>query len=267
MVNIRNSCNILAGKKLVDKSARHKLISLQKMILYILTQRPDEFGLYLEEDRSVSLKELLQALHEEEDWRYVRRSHLQDIYLVDNNPGFTLTDGRVRLSDPAPSPLVYTPSPPPKILYFAGRRKAHAHILERGLSPMGRTFLPLALSKEMALRIGKRRDPHPTLFEVHAEKAWKQGVAFRLAHELIYLVESLGPEFITGPPVPKQPEKVEKKKPVEAMPAQTPGSFFLDPDRMAADREGVKIDKRTRRKMDKKTSSDRKAARREKRRR
>jgi len=49
------------------------------MLVYMLGHRPDEFGLVPDSEGFIPYKELLQAIHEEEGWRYVRRSHINEV--------------------------------------------------------------------------------------------------------------------------------------------------------------------------------------------
>ncbi|MFH1138818.1 MAG: RNA 2'-phosphotransferase [Pseudomonadota bacterium] len=130
--------------------------------------------------------------------------------------------------------MAFGPHPvvsPPKILFHACRGKGYPVILERGLTPAGRAFVPLADTREMALRIGRRRDPDPILLTVLAASAEERGVVFRRPQEHVYLVEELAPEFFTGPPLPKEkPETVKKPSPPPAE-QPTPGSFFLNVER------------------------------------
>jgi len=199
----------------MDKYQRERL---SKLLAYILRHRPDEYGLVLDEEGFVSIKELIQALHEEEEWSFVRQDHLQEIALTCDRLRFEIEEGKIRASHghPLPAPIVYEPSPPPPILYHGTRRRAYPTILEQGLKPMGRQYVHLATSKDMALRIGRRRDPQPVLLEVHALRAHREGIVFFRAHDLIYLVEYLPPRFLSGPPLSKL--RIEKKEKIrEAM--------------------------------------------------
>lgn len=247
----------------MDKHAKQKIVSLHRMIRYVLGQRPDELGLYLQENGTLELKELLQALHEEPDWRYVRRAHIQEIFLVDPQPGFELQEACIRIVDPSllPTPVAYPEAVPPRILYYAARRRAYPHILEKGLTPAGTRAVVLGTEKDMALRIGRRRDPSPVLLEVHTDKARDRGIVFRRVHELVYLTDAVPPECLTGPPPPKEKEKPEPKKPKpEPMPVPA-GSFYIDPSMLGLGGGVGKEEKKARRERDKQSKTERKAAR------
>jgi putative RNA 2'-phosphotransferase len=212
----------------MDKRTRHRIISLAKFLNYVLSQRPDEFGLVPDQEGFVSLKELLQAVNEEEGWRYVRRSHVQEIFWSQEHPGLQIMEGRIRAAPAHHFETCFTfpPSRPPKLLYYGASRRAYPHILEQGLKSAANESFRLSTSREMALRIARRKDPQPIILEVFAEKAWERGISFRRVNELIFLVESLSPDLFFGPPPPKEREKPVQRKAEKVPPL--PGSFFLD---------------------------------------
>ena len=65
---------------------------LAKLIDYVLSRRPDEFGLVIDSEGYIKIKELLKALNEEKGFRHVRRSHLNEILYSIANPPFEIAD-------------------------------------------------------------------------------------------------------------------------------------------------------------------------------
>ncbi|MBW2038552.1 MAG: RNA 2'-phosphotransferase [Deltaproteobacteria bacterium] len=213
-------------------SHRHRVIALSKLMAYILRHRPDEFGLVLDEDGFISIKELQQAIAEEEGWSYVRRSHILEVVYTSDRERFNVQGERIRATygHSLPQRIRYEPSSPPKILYHGTRRKTYPHIIQRGLDPMGRQYIHLSTSPELALRIGRRRDPHPLILEIMAQRAYEQGITFYQANPLIYLADHIPPTYVIGPPISKvMPEKKRpakrKSPPVER---ELPGSVVLN---------------------------------------
>jgi putative RNA 2'-phosphotransferase len=213
-------------------SHRHQVIALSKLMAYILQHRPDEFGLVLDEDGFVSLKELQQAIAEEAEWSYVRRSHIIEAVYTGDRERFEVKDDGIRH---ALSYLIhYEPASPPKILYQGTRRRAYPHILQQGLAPLGRKYVLLAISPELARRIGRRRDPDPIVVEIQSQKAFENGIIFYQANPLIYLADHIPPTYIMGPPISKVlPEKklLGKKQPEKIMPEherELPGTVLLN---------------------------------------
>lgn len=218
-------------------SHRHQVIALSKLMSYILRHRPDEFGLVLDENGFIPLKDLQQAIAEESGWSHVRRSHITEVVVTSDRERFEVENERIRATygHSTPRAIRYEPTEPPQILYHGTRRKAYQHILHKGLDPMGRQYVHLAVSPELAVKIGKRRDPQPVLMEIQAQRASEDGIIFYQANPLIYLADHIPPDYITGPPVSKvlpekkqtekrQPEKREEP-PVER---ELPGSVLLN---------------------------------------
>jgi len=192
----------------------HKVKKLSKLMSYILRHRPDEFGLVLDGDGFIPLKELHKAITEEEGWSYVRMTDIQEVIFSVDRERFEVEEKLIRASygHSIPERIKYEPCVPPKTLYHGTRRKAYPSILRHGLRPMGREYIHLATSEALALRIGRRRDPNPVMLLIHAGRAHQEGIVLYRANELIFLVEDLPVEYFTGPTLPKERDQKVKKK-------------------------------------------------------
>jgi len=212
--------------------------TLAKTLSYILYHSPWEYGLFWNANGTMPWKELYWALQEDHSLRFVRESHLREIkYLGIELPA--LLDGTVlRLQDGFPVPEYPVAVPLSERLFYACRRKHYPVVLQYGLSAMSRPLLALSTDKEMALRLGKRRDPEPVLIEVLAKKASERGVVFREAGPGLYLVETVAVEYLMGPPLREEElskAASKKKKGGKITKAETPmmpGSFFMAPQQM-----------------------------------
>jgi len=213
---------------------KYQLKELGKLIEYILFHRPDEFGLFLDDDDSLPTKELMWALHEETGWKHIRLGHLKELAYSGLEFAFTLEETKIRPKREVTKTASDTL--PPRLLFFAARRKAYPVILKHGLRPGSRPYVPLATTEEIALRIGKRRDPKPVLLTVHAAQAHDSGHPFFTCGDLLYLVKTLPAPFLSGPPLREPPpsRKIPKKEPPKPLKLEVPemtGSFLLDPER------------------------------------
>ncbi len=211
----------------MDKIARQRL---SKLMSYILRHRPDEFGLVLDEEGFVELKELHRAIVEEKGWSFVRRYYLEEVVNTCDKQRFEIRGGKIRAyyGHSVPIKIAYEPTEPPKILFHGTRRRTYPVILTQGLKPMGRQYVHLTTSEELALRIGRRRDSEPVLLEIQAKRAHGDGIIFYRTNELIYLVDYVPAEYIMGPSLKKLGIERSREKKTKKEVRELPGSFFLD---------------------------------------
>jgi putative RNA 2'-phosphotransferase len=205
----------------------HHLEKLSKFLAYLLGRQPDEFGLVPDSDGFVRIKELLQALHEEQGWRHVRQAHLNEVLVVPEKPVIEIDGARIRALDTSRLPAAEEAGDLPKLLYIAIRQRAYPAVLERGLAaPPGR-HLTLSREKEMALRIGRRADNHPILLTVHVGECVKYSTRFQEYGRMLFLADRVNPGTFSGPALPKsKPDATASRSAVDEPQHRTPGSYF-----------------------------------------
>jgi putative RNA 2'-phosphotransferase len=202
-----------------------QLEGLARMLTYILCHRPDEFGLVLSEAGFVSLKQLLATLGAEPGWGFIRRHHLEQVVALMSPPAFEIAGEQIRALTPEPAQLRRAPGePPPALLYVAIPPKAHAKVWDEGLKPLPDRELVLAATKDAALKLGRRRAPHPILVIVQAQTADRRGLKFTGYGAGLYLAPALPRDLLQLPPPPPAPEKPKPETPRPP----TPGTFFPD---------------------------------------
>ena len=96
------------------RANQFKVDSLARFLLYVLGRRPDEFGLVPDAGGFVLLKELLQAIHEEPSWRYVRQSHVNEVLCGSYRAEFDAEGDRLSARTRTFPPLTSTPAHPPQ---------------------------------------------------------------------------------------------------------------------------------------------------------
>jgi putative RNA 2'-phosphotransferase len=188
----------------LQRKSQIRVTDLSRFLIYILAHRPDEFGL-------------------------VPEGHIREVLIGKDRPLFVWEEDRIRAVEKRWHPDLQTPSEnTPKILFVAIRRKVHVHVMDKGLF----SDRPLVLSpdRDMALRIGRRRDQKPILLEVMTGPAQEEGVSFHAFGDL-FLATEIPAKFISGPPVPEEiqelpPPKKEKAAPQPSIPSG--GTFLLD---------------------------------------
>ena len=203
-------------------------------MVYILGHRPNEFGLVPDVEGFVTYKELLWAINEEPGWGYVRQGHIHEVLSGKNRALFQAEDNQIRVFDRHWHLDLDDPSHSlSKILFIPVRRKAHSTVMKKGLISIEGKYLALSSDRDMALRMGRRRDQTPVLLEIMATAAQKEGIYFYSFGHLL-LTNQIHARFIFGPPVSKEEvtgprEKAVKKK--KRGPDSEAGTFVLDINR------------------------------------
>jgi putative RNA 2'-phosphotransferase len=203
-------------------------------MVYVLGHRPDEFGLVPDRDGFVTYKELLWAVHEEPGCGYVRQGDINEVLLGRDRALFEPEDNRIRLLDRKWYFEFTNPTQAlQKLLYIAIRRKAYPHVMEKGLAAPHEKYLALSPDREMAMRMGRRRDQKPVLAEITAPSAQGEGILFYAFGDL-FLCKEIPARFISGPPVSKEvtkpPEDRVEKEPKRISDFEA-GTFVLDTNR------------------------------------
>ena len=201
---------------------------------YILGHRPDEFGLVPDIEGFITYKELLWAIHEEPGWGYVRQGHINEVLMGKERDLFQPEDKRIRALDRRWHLDLDNPTlSSPKILFTAIRRKAHPFVMEKGLKSTEGRHIILSSDRDMAKRIGHRRDQNPVLLEIMAASAQEEEIFFYPFGHL-FLATDIPARFISGPPVSKEvlvTQWTTETKKDHFMPRPidfSPGTFLLD---------------------------------------
>ncbi|MBW1806009.1 MAG: RNA 2'-phosphotransferase [Deltaproteobacteria bacterium] len=216
----------------MSKKNRIRTKGLGQLMQYILGHKPYEFGLIPDSEGFVAFKELLQAIHEEDGWGYVRQGNIHEVLSGRDRERFQADETRIRAMDrhwelDIPAQVL------PKILFFGIRRRAHPVVMEKGIREINGHYHILTPERDMAERIGRRRDQQPVLLEIMAHRAHREGVMFYSFGDL-FLTNEIQVRYIAGPPVPKEIVRTRGKKPKkdeEEPPDFQAGTFLLDQDR------------------------------------
>ncbi len=195
---------------------KRELKRLEKILFAMLGRQPDAFGIVMDEGGWISIKELHLALMKETGFSHITPRGLTQFFFLYRPEKFEWQENHVRVRPELQSPdlTIYKEATPPELLYVSIRPKAHAHVIAHGLqSSNNKKWIVLSTEKEMALKIGKRRDKDPIIAEIMAIKSNKAGVVFRRAGKGLYLVKSLDPQWMNIPPLPPVREKDKHREP------------------------------------------------------
>lgn len=213
--------------------------TLAKTLSYILYHSPGEYGLFWNADGTMPWKEFYWALQEDPSLRFVRQNHLQELDYLQIELPAKLEGNSLLLNEGFPLPDYPLAEHLPDRLFYACPRKQLGAAMKRGLLPTSRPYLPITADKELAFRLGKRRDAQPVLVEIDAQKACTDGIAFRAAGSGLYLVESLTIDYLWFPPVREErlirfTGKKKEKAGTRSEDISSPGSFIANVDHFRA---------------------------------
>lgn len=205
-------------------------LQLAKVLAYILGRQPEEFGLVTDSEGFVKIKDLLKALSEEKDLRYVRRGSLDEIVATVPEAPIEIQNGWIRASDRSRLQPLTPAEDLPKLLFTCVRRRAYPTVLEKGIFPGSHPLVVLSSDRTMAERIGRRIDASPILLTISVKKAREKLIRFMSAGGSLYLADEIPPACFTGPPLPKVQAATETREDQKKTSVpKHPGSFFPDP--------------------------------------
>jgi putative RNA 2'-phosphotransferase len=240
-------------------------LKLNKLLKAMLSVCPDAYGLVLNEEGRISIKELHRAVIQEESFGYVTPISLTRFFEM-NSDCYEVFNGMVRWKGLLVVPLLREESPP-SVLYVAVAENVYEVVKRHGLKGInGR--MAMFVSGELAMSVAKRRYQSPVLLKVITQRAMDRGCHFYLYGEQIYLCDYVPADAIVFPLLSvsaqgvaktlKKSKSSEKKKTEDD--AVTAGGFFLKIDSVADSELGRK------RRQNKKQDPDWKIARRNSRR-
>ena len=77
-------------------AANQPLNKFSKFLSYVLGHKPDEFGLLPDQEGYVKLKDLLKAVNEEEGWRHIRKTAIDELMITLPHPPVDIKGALIR---------------------------------------------------------------------------------------------------------------------------------------------------------------------------
>lgn len=172
--------------------------ALSKEISYALRHAPEEYGLTLDEQGWVLVKDLIDALKKREKYSDLTLQDIADMIQASEKKRHQLVDDRIRAlyGHSTEEKIRKDAVQPPDVLYHGTAHKFLQKILEQGLIPKDRQYVHLSQDQEMAITVGKRRDTDPVVLRIDAVTAWKDGIKFYHGNETIWLADEIPAKYI-----------------------------------------------------------------------
>lgn len=166
---------------------------LSKEVSYALRHAPWEYELELDKNGWVPIDQLLQALHQSNEWQTVEFDDLKVMIKKSEKKRHEIKENSIRAlyGHSIPMKIVKEEAIPPKVLYHGTAHNFLSKIEKNGLSPMSRQYVHLSEDIETANLVGKRKDKNPIILVINTENALSKGVKFYLGNEKVWLADSI----------------------------------------------------------------------------
>jgi putative RNA 2'-phosphotransferase len=219
----------------------HIITKLDKILTAVLDKIPDTFGVVLDENGCLKIKDLYFALQDESGIGPVTPNFLERTINQFLSDKYEILDKKIRLKPGLRTNFIEMDDGiiPPEILYLCIRRRAYDHVEKFGLETNG-DEMPFILTTDMeiALKLGKKKDNDPVLIEIFADDAANKGIEF-FKYGSLYLSYYIPHRFLGLPPKKEEkvvvhektkPDKTTKeylKQPEGARPPAYTGSYYM----------------------------------------
>lgn len=177
-------------------SAKGKKFSrtrVSRYMSYLLRHNPE--NLRMDKHGFVDLNELLSKIRERFD---VDESFIREIVYGSGKRRFEIFGDRIRAlyGHTLPVDIKFEEDETIEKLYHGTTADAASKILKGGLKPMGRRWVHLSPTVEIAREVGLRRTGDPVILEVDARAAREGGIRFYKATDKVYLCDFVPPKYI-----------------------------------------------------------------------
>lgn len=171
---------------------------LSKEVSYALRHAPWEYELEMDEEGWVVVEQLLEALNSSKEWRSITQDNLIEMIVSSEKKRHEILNGKIRAyyGHSIPKKILKKEMMPPNTLYHGTSKKFLDSIKKKGLLPKGRNYVHLSEDVETAIQVGKRRDEHPVILMIAAQRAYTDGIKFYLGNEKVWLADSVPTQYI-----------------------------------------------------------------------
>ncbi|MFA9466858.1 MAG: RNA 2'-phosphotransferase [Velocimicrobium sp.] len=171
---------------------------LSKEVSYALRHAPWEYELEMDGEGWVSISQLIDALRSVSKWENININDLHQMIVMSEKKRHEIVLDKIRAfyGHSLPIKIYKEEQKPPQILYHGTTRRFEKSIFESGLLPQARQYVHLSQEVDTAIQVGKRRDEHPVILLIDAEKAYEQGAKFYYGNEKVWLADYIPAKYI-----------------------------------------------------------------------
>lgn len=178
---------------------KQDLNKLSKVVSHALRHEPWLYELELDDQGWVTIEALLSALREQKtEWNDLTQTDLVQMINTAGKQRHEIAGDRIRAlyGHSLPGKLLKTRAEPPELLFHGTAPATVDPILESGLLPMGRQYVHLSKTVDMAKQVGGRKDRQPVILLIAAREAYEKGIYFYMGNDAVWLADKVPTEFI-----------------------------------------------------------------------
>ena len=170
--------------------------SMSKFISLILRHRPEAAYIELDEHGWAEVDKLIEGIRR--TGKRINRELLEEIVRTDNKQRYSFNEDktyiRANQGHSVPVDVGLKEQEPPVFLYHGTAAGFLASIEREGLKPMGRLYVHLSKDVETAVNVGKRHG-NPVVLKIHSGDMYRDGQAFYLSENGVWLTKKVVPEY------------------------------------------------------------------------
>ena len=191
-----------AGKFLMNDQ---ELEQIGRTMAGVLRHFPDKFGLEMDEQGFISLRDFVNAMRNQSRRNHwIRPHHIIAIIETDAKGRYQVSNDMIRATYGHSIELnlrLPTDNIPGKLYYPTTPEEADI-VLETGLKPSDRKLVHLSKTYQDALNAGKVRTESPIILEINAQAAMDSGIVIQQAGRTVYLAPEIPCDYLTRAEAP-----------------------------------------------------------------
>lgn len=183
---------------------------MSRTVSHALRHAPWLYELELDSEGWVNINTLLSALRSEAaQWENLSEIDLAQMISHSDKQRHEILGGKIRAlyGHSLPEKLQKTESTPPEKLFHGTTSQALIQIRAEGLKPMNRQYVHLSTNRETAEQVGKRKASAPIILHIESLKAYESGIKFYIGNDIVWLADSVPPEYIQESPTSKSSKR------------------------------------------------------------
>lgn len=173
--------------------------ALSRVVSHALRHEPWLYEVELDKEGWTPVESLLSALRKERaEWGELCTNDLVHMIAASSKRRHEIQDDRIRAiyGHSVAGKLKKTLGTPPDVLFHGTSAGVLHQIRSVGLVPMKRQYVHLSTDEATALEVGRRKSKAPVILRVLATEATANDVRFYEGNEMVWLADSVPPEFI-----------------------------------------------------------------------